>query len=537
MRRNLILCGALAGLLTVASAEETSAPTLIYYDNTANVLDLTNATAWVGGVVPGSNDVAVFDGAVPATLNLGAETVWAGIVRTNVTAALTLQAPSNGTLALGAQGWRLSGTNQNFNRMYLVANVIAAADQTWFWCSNKTPCVTGSLAGPGTITLETLKDSWGNGVGNCIVEGPSTASVTVGVKNTLFAFGDARWNPPPTLQWDATLSLLPDRAADGTNLFSTIFPNRSFPLGGWLSFGVPDGNTSWISQPRTFKLTAGDTICAHLTDATSDRQKGHLRVQDADVISDGATVTSNSWFDLRSGSWTQRAGDTAFNYAAIIGRLSAVNYGLQRQRLQVEGGTFTARRVNVGMGNCDKVPAVLRVTDGTLTCSDIAGAGWAAGLSIGQRVASGEEYTYWDNEKNQNVPRVLFGQHIRRRTTGDFGRVRAHTVRHLRRSQRSRMACGYPFRGPPGARGRGTPDRGGGLLDGAEVASGRGDFAGRCVVLRRPADGRHACVLFARAHHERRCAAREPGRRHDLVRVERGDGNGVRRPLGGGRSP
>jgi len=41
--------------------------------------DLTQPSAWSSGVVPGPNDVAVFDGIVPATLFLGSNTWWARV--------------------------------------------------------------------------------------------------------------------------------------------------------------------------------------------------------------------------------------------------------------------------------------------------------------------------------------------------------------------------------------------------------------------------------------------------------------------------
>ena len=57
-----------------SAPEETPAVPQIVYDNASGVTDLTSPSAWVGGVVPGAGDVAVFDGATPGTLSLGATT-------------------------------------------------------------------------------------------------------------------------------------------------------------------------------------------------------------------------------------------------------------------------------------------------------------------------------------------------------------------------------------------------------------------------------------------------------------------------------
>ena len=78
----LVLVGTALGASALAAE--------IVYDSASGVADLTAAAAWTGGVVPGENDVVVFDGETPATLSLGAATAWAGIVRTNTLNALTL---------------------------------------------------------------------------------------------------------------------------------------------------------------------------------------------------------------------------------------------------------------------------------------------------------------------------------------------------------------------------------------------------------------------------------------------------------------
>ncbi len=65
MKKLVILSCACAALLAGAYGAD------IVYDGVAGVTDLTAAEAWVGGVVPGTNDVAVFDGDVPESLSLG----------------------------------------------------------------------------------------------------------------------------------------------------------------------------------------------------------------------------------------------------------------------------------------------------------------------------------------------------------------------------------------------------------------------------------------------------------------------------------
>ena len=124
-------------------------------------------------------------------------------------------------------------------------------------------------------------------------------------------------------------------------------------------------------------------------------------MQDTHVVSDGADLRVNSWFFLRSGSWTQAAGDTAFNYAAIVGRGASNSYKSKLQRLTLSGGTFTARRMSVGVANNDLYPAEVFVTGGSYASTLPNEATWAAALTVGQRAASGEEV--WDDNKKKMV--------------------------------------------------------------------------------------------------------------------------------------
>ena len=158
----LVLVGTALGASALAAE--------IVYDSASGVADLTAAAAWTGGVVPGENDVVVFDGTTPATLSLGAATAWAGIVRTNTLNALTLQAPVGGTLALGAKGLHVTAENTDFKRLNFDVDVALAVDQTWTWEKNKSPCLKRALKGTGRLTLDLIPDEWGGRQGNIVID-------------------------------------------------------------------------------------------------------------------------------------------------------------------------------------------------------------------------------------------------------------------------------------------------------------------------------------------------------------------------------
>lgn len=384
----LVLVGAALGA-SVPAAE-------VVYDNKAGVADLTDAAAWTGGVVPGADDVVVFDGATPETLTLGVATAWAGVVRTNTVNALTLRAPVGGTLSLGADGLHTTAENTDFNRLNFDVDVTLAADQTWIWEKNKSPCLKRALAGPGRLTLDLIPNAWGTRLGNIVFEGTVTAAVAATAGVRVFVQKQGVLQTVPALVRSSGLALVPGEAA-GTFAFADLIPARTFANAGYLHFGDVDGDHAYTAFTNTITLADGDRITRPGTD-TSDRETGHLRVQDARVVSDGADV-SGVWFDIRSGSWTQRAGDTAFTYAAIVGRGRSADYGLAEQRLALEGGTFTARRLTVGLGNGDGNSAEVRVAGGTYAgiLPDEPSQWWATGLALASRTATGE--SRWEDGK------------------------------------------------------------------------------------------------------------------------------------------
>lgn len=380
-----------------SAPEETPAVPQIVYDNASGVTDLTSPSAWVGGVVPGAGHVAVFDGATPGTLSLGATTEWAGIVRTNSTNVLTLQAPDSGVLRLGAEGWLSGAADDNNQRMYLDVDVELVADQRWGVWHARTPCTKRSLSGTGRLTLD--------GNGNVMFFGPVTASVSVGQTVSLYAVEGATMDPVPTFAAGSHLYLLPGTES-GPHAFADLFPGRSVASTGIFTFGGADGNHWFGDIVQTTTLGAGDALRGPNT-ISSSRDEGHIRVQDAHVVvEDGADVTGNIWWDLRSGSWTQKGGDTAMSYAAIVGRGSAFSYGSKVQRLDIQGGTFKSRRLSVGVGNSDAVPAEFRISGGTYQSGSplLADASqfWAWGLAIAQRSSVGE--TYWNNTTQKEEP-------------------------------------------------------------------------------------------------------------------------------------
>lgn len=122
--------GAAVMVFNVPSAE---AATRIKANNTDN-LNLTSS--WVGGVVPGTLDVATWDSTVTGanTVALGADSSWRGISILNPGGAVTISAGN--TLTLGTDGINMSAATQDLT--ISSGFTLAQGGQTWDIASGRT---------------------------------------------------------------------------------------------------------------------------------------------------------------------------------------------------------------------------------------------------------------------------------------------------------------------------------------------------------------------------------------------------------------
>src|SRR4051794_10971523 len=99
-----------------------------------NTGTLSTTGVWTGGVVPGPNDVAVWDNVVSTvgrcTNNLGADLSWAGIKILNPSASPEIGQTSGTRLYLGASGVDLNATT-NTQNLNILPNVSATNSQSW----------------------------------------------------------------------------------------------------------------------------------------------------------------------------------------------------------------------------------------------------------------------------------------------------------------------------------------------------------------------------------------------------------------------
>lgn len=119
----------------------------------ANNATALNATgSWVGGVVPGASDIALFDSTLTAsrTPSLGGNVSFAGIKVTNVGTAQSIFSTTGATMTLGSSGIDMSAAGANLS---ISAIMDLTASQTWSVASGRSLAVSGASTGAGTITL------------------------------------------------------------------------------------------------------------------------------------------------------------------------------------------------------------------------------------------------------------------------------------------------------------------------------------------------------------------------------------------------
>ncbi len=116
---------------------------------------LSSGSSWVGGIAPGADDVALWDGETAGsgnwTYGLGADAAWGGIRFTNAVSGLTVTNDGH-TLTLGAGGLDLSGVTSSGYISHLHLPLALAAPQTWKGGAGAT-YLYGPVSGTGPLIL------------------------------------------------------------------------------------------------------------------------------------------------------------------------------------------------------------------------------------------------------------------------------------------------------------------------------------------------------------------------------------------------
>lgn len=306
---------------------------------------LSFGSSWVGGIVPGEDDVAVWDGDILTaedwTYVLGDDLAWHGIRIINFASeSLTINNDGH-TLTLGSGGLDLIEAESSF-KFYLYTPLTLSAPQTWS-ISKATAYLYGYIAGTDPLTL--------TGTGWYAFYNP----VTITAETLIDCVGvylreNGSFAGPVTLLPEKNLRVNRSDAAT----WSQIFEERSVANNGLFMFGGLSGSTR-----GTVTLEEGDSL---ISTTSSSRGSGRVTVQLNDVIQNGGDITAN-WLDLVGGTFTQTQGTTLIDYVASIGIGGSV-VGAPERNLTVAGGEFEARRLLIGVGNSYAYPGLFVLNNG-----------------------------------------------------------------------------------------------------------------------------------------------------------------------------
>jgi len=276
---------------------------------------LALGSSWVGGVAPGADDTALFDGeATPTATNwiygLGGDVVWGGIRATNHVGDLIVTNDGS-RLSLGAGGMdpAVKGVNWD-NQVSFDVPITLTAPQTWlapgggsyFW---------RPVDGTGSLTLQSgwfaFYDALTMSGGMNVAAGVHVRSNAVVSGAVLVSNGGMLLvNKPVATEWRQS------------------FASGSVTNDGTFVFGRTSGSPA--VEQSTVSLKTGDRLIRAV--ATGDRNRGRVNIFDNDVRMEGGrdrgelvvplfgivhADTGFRLFGLRDvrGLWQRRAGGCA----------------------------------------------------------------------------------------------------------------------------------------------------------------------------------------------------------------------------------
>jgi fibronectin-binding autotransporter adhesin len=373
-----------------------------------NETDLSLSGSWVGDVVPGPTDIALWDATVagPNSVVLGADLSWHGLQLSNPGGAVTIGAGN--TLTLGVGGIDLSLATQD---LMLQNAVTLGAAQSWNAGGGRTLTVTGSI-GDGGAFLGLTKI----GAGTLVLAGSNTyagpTAVNGGTLLLNFAAGGAAdaniVNPNSLLQFGGgTLTMQGAAAETNTqDFFSTTFNaglntvNVAAGAGGQTTLALGTVTTTIDSVVR-FTNTGTITATGVVTGAN-----GILGANGAaaiNVASAGyATVGLDDFAALSNGAIVGGSTIAAFyqttyaNNFDMTANTVLANGGAQRAAAVVRFNTPTATTLTGGTGNLITFGAALITPNMGANNTSLTGAGsWQI---IRQTGPNGpQQGTIWQN--------------------------------------------------------------------------------------------------------------------------------------------
>ncbi len=300
-----------------------------------NALPLNDPMSWTGGMLPGSEDIAVFDERVTTNRQsfvLAADAVWGGVVFTNSvaptnmmigTAVLATNGIDAATLSLGTNGVCLIGSG-----LGLTLNLPIALSAAQMWqLDRRNLTFGGTVSGTADWILNTSSQILWNVSsgysGNLIV----TNSTSI---NRFYKSG--KWAKSLTVRNSGGMRW--EMAFTDSVSWATLFPDRTATVNCWS--GVTSGGTLTFADGDSFNFAGTSFV---FDNGLGIQNGGALT---GNILQSGYS-DNNVVYTLNSGTITLNTGVTLGNGLARLDRDANV---VQK------GGTLEARNLQIGWANC-----------------------------------------------------------------------------------------------------------------------------------------------------------------------------------------
>lgn len=286
-----------------------------------NADNLNLGSSWVGGVTPGSADVAVWDSTIalgPNATLLGADTNWAGIRIANPIDLVTINAGN--TLTNGASGIDMTAATTNLT---IGAGVSLGAAQTWNVAADRTLTVSGIVSGTGPLTKAgggTVLLSGANNYAGGTVNSAGILQINSGTGIGATAGGLTN-NNGATVRINTATSIANPVNFNGTvTIDLNNFANNAAFTGNWSG----NGTVNFINQNsvavRTFTMGGSSANWSGFTGTVNvGTNTGTLRFNDGG----GSGNTGNSAATLNLGtataSFLTRNRGAGVSFGALLG--------------------------------------------------------------------------------------------------------------------------------------------------------------------------------------------------------------------------
>jgi autotransporter-associated beta strand protein len=381
-----------AALVGVAAGATGHAAEIIK-DNNTSALNTTGS--WVGGVLPGANDIVVWDGALvaPIITPLGGDVAWQGIKITNVQGArnaannVTISnAASPNTITLGSGGIDMSAALQT---LVIQSRLQLSANQTWAVSNANTAANPAGLSQNEDLALFAQAAAVPINLGGFTVTktGDGTVAVTSGytISNGNFVVNQGILH-----------------IQGGSNRVTTVTSDVNFTVntGGLLRFAAQSGAGGLTTQNNAPITMNGGTLTFFLNQNNALNMTGNITVNGPVTWTAAAGGYSSAFATLSanligSGSIAYQNGAT--NNTGFL-RMTGDNSGFtgtinlngttnnRSLRLSSPTAGSAAATWTVGAGNTLQVDGV-EVQLGTLNGAGTVtnpNANSAAGIQIGQ---------------------------------------------------------------------------------------------------------------------------------------------------------